>query len=501
MSTQNFDVIIIGAGLSGIGMACRLQRECPTRSYAILEARDSIGGTWDLYRYPGIRSDTDMTTMAYDFRPFYTPKMTAPGEDVRKYINDTAKEYQVVDHIRFSKTVKSASWSSTDNMWTLHVTDKRNSETYRCGVLISCSGYYSYSHPHRPEFDNQSAFKGEVIHPQFWPEDLDTSGKKIIVIGSGATAASLVPKLAANAKKVTMVQRSPTYYCIVPVNETITKLFRFFLPRRVIYQIVRAKNRFLQLFLYRLTQTLPGFSKKLLVSLTGFFLGKKVSVKKHFTPKYLPWAQRLCLLPGGDLLRSIATKKVTIVTDSINKFTRKGLMISSGQELEADIIVTATGLTLKYLGGVGFSVDGQNVDFSKEWTYRGMMVSNVPNFIHIFGFISASWTLRSDMISRYACRLIKYMGEKSYTQVVPKLRDQDQNMKPRPYIDGFNPGYIERGIKEQPRQGDHMPWVNTQNYHKDLKVIKKGPVNDGVLRYSSDPVSVTNKVGPTSLVT
>ena len=379
-------------------------------------------------------------------------------------------------------------------MWTLRATDKGSDEEYRCHFLISCSGYYSYSHPHQPQFDNQSAFKGEVIHPQFWPEDLDTSGKNIIVIGSGATAASLVPKLAENANNVTMVQRSPSYYYVLPVNETINKLFGLFLPRRVVYEIVRAKNRFLQLFLYWVTQALPRFSKKLLVSLTGLFLGKKVSVEEHFTPKYLPWTQRLCLLPGGDLLRSIATEKVVIVTDSIEKFTPKGLMTSSGRELEADIIVTATGLTLKYLGGVGFSVDGQNVDFSKEWTYRGMMVSNVPNFIHVFGYISASWTLRADMISRYVCRLIKYMGEQSYTKVVPKLRDQDRNMKPRPYIDGFNPGYIERGIEEQPRQGDHMPWVNTQKYHKDLKVITKAPVDDGVLLYSSEPVSITNHV-------
>jgi cation diffusion facilitator CzcD-associated flavoprotein CzcO len=488
---SHFDVVIVGAGLSGIGAAYRLQRDCPGKRYAILESRDAIGGTWDLYRYPGIRSDSDMYTLGYDFKPWSKPQAIADGPSILEYVNETADENAIRQNILFSRKLETASWSSEDARWTLQVASTAEpaaasdaAETLTCNFLLMCSGYYSYDQPHRPRFEGEEDFEGEMFHPQDWPRDLAYAGKRVIVIGSGATAMTIVPAIAEEAEHVTMLQRSPTYVVSRPDEDVIANTLRRFLPESLVYRITRAKNVFLQRKMYERTRTAPDKVKRFLLRQLRKHLDPE-TVEKHFTPRYDPWDQRVCLIPNADLFEAIRSGRASVETAHIDCITKKGIRLQSGDELEADIIVVATGLTLKLLGGVRFSVDGEAVDFPETWTYKGMMFSGVPNLIQTFGYINASWTLRADLTAEYSCRVLRRMDELGMRQCTPRLRPQDEGMTPRPWIDDFSAGYMQRSMHLFPKQGTHEPWQNTQSYHRDRKMIREAPLEDGALVFSS----------------
>ena len=477
---EYFDVIIVGAGLSGVGAAYHLQAKCPNKSYIILESRDTLGGTWDLFRYPGIRSDSDMHTLGYNFKPWREAKAIADGKSILKYVRETAVENKIDRHIRYSQSVKQANWSSEEAVWTL----KTQTSSFQCNFLIMCSGYYNYDRGYTPEFIGRDRFKGKIVHPQQWQEDLDYQDKKVIVIGSGATAVTLVPEMAKDAAKVTMLQRSPTYIVSRPDEDKTANLLRKLLPERLAYAITRWKNIAFQQFLYRRTREEPEKIKNTLINLVRQELGEDYDVEKHFTPRYNPWDQRLCLVPNSDLFKAIKSGKAEVVTDRIDTFTADGIRLKSGDELAADIIVTATGLNLLVLGGVEFLVDGEPVEFARTYTYKGIMYSDVPNLVSIFGYINASWTLRADLISEYTCRLITHMDKTGYRQCTPRLRDEDLNMPERPYIEGFSSGYIQRLLPVLPKQGDRSPWLNSQSYKEDKKNLRHGAIEDGVLIFT-----------------
>ena len=477
---EYFDVIIVGAGLSGVGAAYHLQTKCPNKSYIILESRDTLGGTWDLFRYPGIRSDSDMHTLGYNFKPWREAKAIADGKSILKYVRETAVENKIDRHIRYSQSVKQANWSSEEAVWTL----KTQTSSFQCNFLIMCSGYYNYDRGYTPEFIGRDRFKGKIVHPQQWQEDLDYQDKKVIVIGSGATAVTLVPEMAKDAAKVTMLQRSPTYIVSRPDEDKTANLLRKLLPERLAYAITRWKNIAFQQFLYRRTREEPEKIKNTLINLVRQELGEDYDVEKHFTPRYNPWDQRLCLVPNSDLFKAIKSGKAEVVTDRIDTFTADGIRLKSGDELAADIIVTATGLNLLVLGGVEFLVDGEPVEFARTYTYKGIMYSDVPNLVSIFGYINASWTLRADLISEYTCRLITHMDKTGYRQCTPRLRDEDLNMPERPYIEGFSSGYIQRLLPVLPKQGDRSPWLNSQSYKEDKKNLRHGAIEDGILTFT-----------------
>ncbi|MEZ5551344.1 MAG: NAD(P)/FAD-dependent oxidoreductase [Pseudomonadales bacterium] len=483
---DHFDVVIVGAGLSGIGAAYHLQDKCPDRSYTILEGREAIGGTWDLFRYPGIRSDSDMHTLGYNFKPWREAKAIADGPAIRKYVNETASEHRIRDNIRFRHLVRAAAWSSEDARWVVQAerADTGASVNVSCNFLFMCGGYYNYEKGFTPEFPNADSFKGTVVHPQFWPEDLDYAGKRVAVIGSGATAMTLVPAMAERGARVTMVQRSPTYVVSRPAQDAIANSLRKFLPEKVAYAITRFKNVTLGRFMYNRTRTRPEKVKKMLLDMVRKQLGEDY-VARHFTPKYNPWDQRLCLIPDDDLYKAIQSGNAEVVTDTIESFTEKGLRLTSGEEIEADIIVTATGLELSVLSGVKFSVDGARVNFPDTWAYKGMMFSGVPNLIQTFGYINASWTLRADLIAEYTCRLLNRMKELGMQQVTARLRPEDADMPARPWIDDFSAGYMQRMMHLFPKQGDRDPWRNTQNYALEKKIIRSAPLEDGALVFSN----------------
>jgi cation diffusion facilitator CzcD-associated flavoprotein CzcO len=487
MAADHFDVLIIGAGLSGIGTAVHLQRSCPGKRYAILEARPSIGGTWDLFRYPGIRSDSDMHTLGYDFKPWRDAKAIADGPAILRYVKETAAEYGVDRHIRFGHRVVRAEWSSEDSAWTVEAERAGSGETARltANFVLTCAGYYSYVRGHTPEFAGQERFAGAIVHPQQWPEDLDYRGKKVVVIGSGATAMTLVPAMAKDVDHIVMLQRSPTWVVSLPDTDRIANALRRVLPARWAYAITRWKNVTLQQFLYRRTRTDPAQVAQKLLDRVRKELGPAYDVETHFTPRYNPWDQRMCLVPNGDLFESIRSGKAEIVTDQIERFTETGIALRSGRQLDADVIVTATGLDLVVLGEVQFAVDGAPVDFAKTWTYKGMMYSDVPNLITTFGYINASWTLRADLTARYACRLLAHMDERGARSVTPRLRDADRGMSPRPWIDNFSSGYMQRMMHRFPMQGDREPWLNPQNYTRDRKMIRNAPIEDGALVFGN----------------
>ena len=491
---SHFDVVIVGAGLSGIGAAVHLQQRCPGKTYAILESRPALGGTWDLYRYPGIRSDSDMHTLGFSFKPWLSPKAIAEGPAILDYVNETADEHGIRPHIRFGRRLDGASWSSEDARWTLDVarTDAtaevaaeagEAADPTTCNFLLMCSGYYSYDEPYRPRFPGEEDFEGEMFHPQLWPEGLDYRGKRVVVIGSGATAMTLVPAMADEVEHITMLQRSPTYVASLPWEDRIANTLRKFLPEMLAYRITRWKNVTLQRWLYGRTRTAPEKVKKLLLRQVRKHLGPDYDVEKHFTPSYNPWDQRLCLIPDGDLYQAINSGKASVVTDRIDRITKGGIRLASGEELDADIIITATGLDLKLLGGAQFRVDGNPVHFAETFTYKGMMYSNVPNLVQTFGYINASWTLRADLTAEYACRVLNRMDELGVRQVTPRLRPEDQGMPARPWIQDFSSGYMQRRMHLFPKQGDHAPWLNTQSYAADKKMIRKGPIEDGALRF------------------
>jgi len=483
---QHFDVIVVGAGISGIGAAYHLQQNCPGRTYAILEGRPDIGGTWDLFRYPGVRSDSDMHTLGYSFKPWNAAKSIADGPSILEYLRETVAEFGIGPHIHFGHLVERAEWSTDDARWTVTGTraDTGESVGFTCNYLFMCSGYYSYKGGYEADLPGLENFAGTVVHPQAWPDDLDYAGKRVVVIGSGATAVTLVPAMADDAAHVTMLQRSPTYVVSRPDQDAIANGLRKVLPDGIAYDITRLKNTTLQQVLYKRMRTQPEKSKAQLLKMVRKELGEDYDVDTHFTPRYNPWDQRMCLVPNSDLFTAISSGRASVVTDLIDTFTPTGIRLQSGDELDADIIVTATGLQLVTLGEMDFVVDGQPVDFSKTWTYKGFAYSDVPNLASSFGYINASWTLRADLICEYVCRLLNHMDETGTVQCTPRLRASDADMPQRDWIENFTSGYMQRVMHKFPKQGDREPWINPQNYRRDKKMFKKSPVADGVMRFA-----------------
>ncbi len=492
MTVERVDVVVVGAGLSGIGAGYHLQTMSPDRSYVILEGRDGLGGTWDLFKYPGVRSDSDMHTLGFSFKPWTEAKSIADGPSILKYLKETVAQFGIDQHIRYGQLVSRAEWSSDDATWTVTSTDKHTgaSKTIECSFLFMCSGYYSYKKGHTPEFAGRERFTGTIVHPQEWPLNLDYAGKRVVVIGSGATAVTIVPSMAENAAHVTMLQRSPTYMVSRPDHDALANRMRKVLPEKIAYNITRFKNTWRQQLVYNKTRTDPDKVKNLLLGGIQLELGADYDIAKHFTPNYNPWDQRLCLVPNGDFFKAMREGKASVVTDHIASFTETGIQLASGEHLEADVIVTATGLELVTLGEMDFMVDGKQVDFSQTWTYKGFAYSDIPNMASTFGYINASWTLRSDLTAEYVCRLLNHMRKKGVAQCTPRLREQDRNMKQRPWIDGFSSGYMQRMMHRMPRQGDHEPWINPQNYRRDRKMFKHSPIDDGVMQFTKQSTRV-----------
>jgi monooxygenase len=493
VSSEFFDVVIIGAGLSGVGAAYHLQEKCPNKRYVILEGRKALGGTWDLFRFPGIRSDSDMHTLGYNFKPWREAKAIADGPSILNYIRETAVENSISEHIRFGHLVKRASWSSDDATWSIEAQKKNSDETVviRCNMIQVCAGYYSYENGYTPEFPGRESFSGEIVHPQEWPENLDYTDKRVVVIGSGATAVTLVPEMAEKAQHVIMLQRSPTYMVSRPDKDIVANILRRILPEKLAYAITRWKNIRLQRMVYSKSRTDPDKVRDQLMHMLRKDLKSEAVIEKHFTPRYNPWDQRLCLVPNSDFFQSINSGKASVVTEQIDRFTEKGVLLKSGDELDADIIVTATGLNLVVLGGMQFFVDGEPVDFSKTFSYKAMMYSDVPNLVSTFGYINASWTLRSDLTAEFCCRLLAHMDETGQRQCTPRLRSDDQDMPALDWIADFSSGYIQREMHQLPKQSDRAPWINTQDYALDKKIIRRGAIDDGVLQFSS-PNRVTS---------
>ncbi len=482
---EHFDVVVVGAGISGIGAGYFLQRDCPNKSFVILEGRESLGGTWDLFRYPGVRSDSDMHTLGYSFKPWTAEKSIADGPSILSYLNETVDQYALRQKIRFNTLVTAASWSSDTATWTLTATNSATNSavTYTCNYLYMCSGYYSYKEGFTPHFPGVDTFRGTVVHPQKWPNSLDYAGKKVVVIGSGATAMTLVPAMAASANHVVMLQRSPTYVVSRPDKDSLALTLRKFLPEKVAYSVTRWKNTTLQQFVYKRTRTKPEQVKEALLKGVREALGDNYDVDTHFTPSYNPWDQRLCLVPNGDLFESIKDGKASVVTDHIARFDETGIQLQSGNRIDADVIVTATGLNLVSLGEMSFSVDGRTVDFSQTWSYKGCAYSDVPNLASSFGYINASWTLRADLTCEYVCRLLNHMDKTGTNICTPRLRESDLGMPERPWIDNFSAGYMQRVMHQFPKQGDREPWINPQNYKRDKKMFRDSPIVDGVMAF------------------
>jgi cation diffusion facilitator CzcD-associated flavoprotein CzcO len=487
MAEEFFDVVIVGAGLSGIGAAWHLQEKCPDKSYLILESRESMGGTWDLFRYPGIRSDSDMYTLGYNFKPWTEGKAIADGPSILNYIRETSSEAGIDRNIRYQHKVRSARWSSEDASWTVTAHDAASDEviTIRCNFLLMCSGYYNYEHGYLPEFKGRENFLGQSVHPQHWPSDIDYSGKKVVIIGSGATAVTLVPEIAKKANHVVMLQRSPTYMASAPDTDWIARLLQWLLPEKTAYSITRWKNIQFQRWIYRQTRTAPKRIRRKLLKMARKELGKGIDFDTHFVPRYDPWDQRLCLVPNGDFFQAVRSGRASVVTDTITEFTENGLRLESGEVLEADIIVTATGLDLCVLGDVQISVDDQPVDIAETFSYKSMMFSGVPNLISTFGYINASWTLKADLTAEFSCRVLNHMSDTGMRQCTPRLRDDEQDMPGKAWIEGFSSGYIQRKTHLLPKQGNRPPWINTQNYVLDRKTIGVQPLEDGCLQFSN----------------
>lgn len=490
MPVEHVDVLIVGAGISGIGAACHLTRESPGTSYLILERRQNLGGTWDLFRYPGIRSDSDMFTFGYNFRPWNDIRTLADGPSIQNYVRATAAEYGVEEHIRYGVRVLNSSWSSETEQWTVTTRDETTGETreFTAGFLLACTGYYDYDEPYRPHFPGEEDFTGQLIHPQHWPEDLDYRGKKVVIIGSGATAVTLVPAMAAEAGHVTMLQRSPTYIVSLPSEDTVSANLRRILPDSVVYQLARRRNIALQRAMYALSRSQPSVARSLILKAATRQL-RGTSDITHFTPRYDPWDQRLCVVPDGDLFRTIRKGQADIVTDRIERFTPTGIRLESGAELEADIIVTATGLRVQMLGGSTVEVDGEPVVMREHVTYKGVMLDGVPNAIMVFGYTNASWTLKADLACEYACRLINHMRKRGYTRA--EVHADAADFDTGSVLGSLDSGYVQRGDAAMPRQGRRGPWRVRNDYLRDAPMLRHGGIEDGILRLSRGPRAAT----------
>jgi len=479
-------VLIVGAGLSGVGAAWHLQEHFPGRSYAILEGRERLGGTWDLFRYPGIRSDSDMHTLGYRFRPWTRTKTISDGPSILDYVRETAEENGIDERIRYGHRVVRASWSTEESRWTVEAERAEDGETVSltCDFLWTCTGYFRYDQGYTPEFEGVERFEGPVVHPQHWPEDLDYAGKRVVVIGSGATAVTLVPAMAEHAAKVTMLQRTPTYIASLPAEDPIARGLGRLLPDRAVYAIVRWKNILIQTAFFQLSRRRPEAVKRFIRRGVERSLPAGYDVDTHFTPPYDPWDQRMCLVPDSDLFEAISRGRAEVLTDRISTFTERGLALGSGRELEADVIVTATGLDLLFLGGIELSVDGSPVDVTAALAYRGMMLSGVPNFAFTVGYTNASWTLKADLTSEYVCRLLAHMDAHGYRRCTPHVTDR--SVTPQPLLD-FNSGYVLRSLHRFPKQGSKEPWKLRQNYFFDIHTIRRGPIDDGSMQFARAP--------------
>ena len=479
MATEHFYVLIAGAGLSGIGVACHLTKKCPDKSFAILEARDAIGGTWDLFRYPGIRSDSDMFTLGYRFKPWTSDKGIADGGDIRQYIRDAATENKVDEKIRFKHKVKNADWNSREKLWTVTSDVDGETRTYTAKYLVGCTGYYDYDEGFTPEFAGREDFKGQVIHPQFWPEDLDYTGKKVVVIGSGATAVTLIPSMSREVESITMLQRSPTYIVPVPSKDKLAIRLRKFLPESFVYSIIRSRNIMLTMAFYNYCKRFPQKARDFIFNFNKKILPKDFDMS-HFTPKYNPWDERLCAVPGGDLYKAIHKGKADVVTDHIDKFVDNGILLKSGKTLEADIIITATGLKVVVLGKINVTMDGQPFDVTDKMSYRGVMFEGIPNAAMVFGYTNSSWTLKADLIADYFCRVVNYMDDKGYDEVIPV--NHDPGMAKKSFID-LTSGYISRVKDQLPKQGTKGAWKLHQNYFRDWLSLRASRITAKELQY------------------
>ncbi len=482
MKNNHVDVLIVGAGLSGIGMACHLRRDCPNRSYVVLERREAIGGTWDLFRYPGIRSDSDMFSFGYHFRPWTGDKVLADGPSIRRYVQETAEAYGVDRHIRFGRKGLDAAWSSDLGLWTVNVLNEATGkkEKYTAGFVVGCTGYYNYDAGYRPDFAGEQDFKGEIVHPQHWPEQLDYRGKRVVVIGSGATAITLVPSMAGEAAHVTMLQRSPTYILSVPSVDPLARNLQRLLPSKLAYRLNRGRNIAINRLLYRMSRAKPKVVRRLLLGLVRKQVGKSVDMR-HFTPSYNPWDERLCVVPNGDLFKALRSGKASMATDHIERFTETGIQLKSGEHLDADIVVTATGLDVQMLGGVKMTVDGEPVPVNQLLTYKGVLVEGVPNAAIVFGYTNIAWTLKADIASEYVCRLLNHMARKGYTRVVP--RDHGDHRTEDTILGALSSGYIRRSADRLPRQGSGAPWAVRQDYVRDAPVLRYGAIEDDCLEF------------------
>jgi cation diffusion facilitator CzcD-associated flavoprotein CzcO len=489
MAAEHFDVVIVGAGLSGIGAGYHLKTACPDRSFVILEGRDAIGGTWDLFRYPGIRSDSDMYTLGYAFKPWTEAKAIADGPSILNYVRQTAAENGIEQAIRFGHKVKRASWSTENAAWTVEAEVAGKVQRFTASFLFLCGGYYSYDGGYSPEFPGAADFKGRIVHPQQWPADLDYAGKKVVVIGSGATAVTLVPEMAKTAAHVTMLQRSPTYVVSRPAEDAMANWLRTKLPGKLAYDIVRWRNVLFGMWFFRMARKKPAQVKANIIKMVREQLGPDYDVDKHFTPSYNPWDQRLCLVPDADMFRMIKSGQASVVTDHIETFTEKGIRLTSGQELEADVIVTATGLVLEVWNGIEIAVDGRAVEPAKTLSYKGMMYEGVPNMASAFGYTNASWTLKCDLTCEYVCRVLNHLKKTGLRQATPV--NEDPTVTFEPWLD-FSSGYVQRAMARFPKQGNKTPWKLHQNYAMDLMSLRYAKLDDGVLRFTN-PVAAARR--------
>lgn len=482
MTSQHFNVLIIGAGLSGIGTACQITEAFPNRTIAVLERRERIGGTWDLFRYPGVRSDSDMFTYGYKFRPWGENRTLADGQSIRQYIADTAAEYGVDRMVHHGLTITNADWSGAQHRWTVGGVDSVSGETrsYTCDFLISCTGYYDHDAGYLPEFPGRERFGGQWVHPQHWPENLDYRGKKVVVIGSGATAVTLVPAMVGDAEHVTMLQRSPSYVFSMPGFDKASAFLGHFLPRKVVFDLARRRGIMLSRQMFKACRRWPQTMRRVILWRARRQLGPAFDMR-HFTPRYLPWDERLCLVPDGDLFRALSSGSASVVTDHIETFTETGILLKSGQQIAVDIVITATGLNVQALGGVRMTIDGEERELHQQMTYKGALVEDTPNMAWVFGYTNASWTLKSDMVGAYLCRLFKYMDDNGYPVATP--HDARGCATDDSIFGEIEAGYVQRAKRALPRQGMTSPWRVSMSYETDAKLLLETPIDDGVLQF------------------